>query len=213
MTEITIVFLLLSGKKIEKVVRFFYQANCIEFKVRRLTRKIHYRFNAQGVCRRYTSMRNPLQAAKRRSCGDNCMRGKCSAKRDLHILLTTNSISPPSGNRPLCPYHPQLRRFAACSGFRIEVPLRGTRSRKFLPDSNIFFTCNKPAVIIRAEFTMFSSTFSMIFKQGFFCFQTRLLLSVNKASFECKQGLFANGVCRNVPTGAFFSFSSTSNLR
>ena len=66
---------LLSGKKIEKAVRFFYQANCIEFKVRRLTREIHYRFNAHGVCRRYTSMRNPLQAAERRSCGCNCMRG------------------------------------------------------------------------------------------------------------------------------------------
>ena len=109
-----IILLLLSGKKnLEKVVRFFYQTNCIEFKVRRLTRKIHYRFNAQGVCRRYTSMRNPLQAAKRRSCGDNCMRGKCSAKRDLYILLTANGISPPSGNRSL-PTH-------SCAALRLAV--------------------------------------------------------------------------------------------
>ena len=96
-------FLLLNiavQQKIEKVVRFFYQAICMEFKVRRLARKTHYLFNAHGVCRRYTSMRNPLQAAKRRSCGYNCMRGECSAKRDLHILLTANGISPPSGNRP-----------------------------------------------------------------------------------------------------------------
>ena len=66
----------------------------------------HYWFNAHGVCRRYTSMRNPLQAAKRRSCGYNCMRGQCSAKRDLYILLTANGISSPSGNRPLCPCPP-----------------------------------------------------------------------------------------------------------
>ena len=43
-----------------------------------------------------TSMRNPLQAAERRSCGYNRMRGRCSAKRDLYILLTTNGISSPS---------------------------------------------------------------------------------------------------------------------
>ena len=29
---------------------------------------------------------------------------------------------------PLHHCHPQLRRSVACSGFRIEVPLRGTRS-------------------------------------------------------------------------------------
>ena len=62
------------AKNLENVVWFCYQANCIEIKVRRLTRKIHYRVNAHGVCRRYTSMRNPLQAAERRSCGYSCMR-------------------------------------------------------------------------------------------------------------------------------------------
>ena len=43
-----------------------------------------------------TSMRNPLQAAERRSCGYNCMREQCSAKRDLYILMTANGISSPS---------------------------------------------------------------------------------------------------------------------
>ena len=125
------------AKNLEKIIECSHQANCKKSKSMGLLEIYSYRFNAHGVCRRYTSIRNPLQAALRRSCGCNCMRESCSAKRDLHILLTANSISPPSGNRPLCPYHPQLRRFAACSGFRIEVPLRGTRSRKFLPDSNI----------------------------------------------------------------------------
>ena len=46
-------------QKTEKALRFFYQANRIEIKVRRFTRKIHYRFNAHEVCRRYTSVRNP----------------------------------------------------------------------------------------------------------------------------------------------------------
>ena len=45
------------------------------------------------------------------------------------FILTANGISPPFGGTVTCVLaHPQLRRLAACSGFRIEVPLRGTRS-------------------------------------------------------------------------------------
>ena len=144
------------------------QANCIEFKVRRFTRKIHYRFHAHGVCRRYTSMRNPLQAAKRRSCGYNCMRGECSAKRDLHILLTANGISPPSGNRVLRPYPPTA---APLRGLQW-VSHRGPASRNpqlkvFLPDSSGLQT-RLLLVVNKACFGC---------KEGFFSLQTRLVFN------------------------------------
>ena len=97
----------LSGKKIrESCTIAFIKQIAWNLKFAGLLEIYHYRFNAHGVCRRYTSMRNPLQAALRRSCGYNCMRGQCSAKRDLYILLTANGISPPSGNRSLHPCPP-----------------------------------------------------------------------------------------------------------
>ena len=49
-----------------------------------------------------------------------------------HLVRKTqrkeDKTSPPSGNigAVMHAHHPQLRRFTACSGFRIEVPLRGT---------------------------------------------------------------------------------------
>ena len=88
---------------------------------------------AAKVPRSGTSMRSPLQAAKRRSCGVDNTRATRSAKRDLCTHATTNKsgcISPASRNRQTIVLHsyPQLRRFAACSGLRIEVPLRGTKA-------------------------------------------------------------------------------------
>ena len=131
----------------------------MEFKVRRFSRKIHYRFNVHGVCRRYTSMRNPLQAAKRCSCGCNCMREQRSAKRDLHILMTANGISPPSGNRPLHPCPPTA------------APLRGLQ-----------WVSHRGPVSRNPQLKVFLPNSSGL--------QTRLLLVVKKASFDCKQGFF-----------------------
>ena len=83
------------------------------------------------VPRSETSIRNPLQAVKRRSCGVANTRATRSAKRDLYTHATTDKsgcISPASRNIRTIILHsyPQLRRFAACSGLRIKVPLRGT---------------------------------------------------------------------------------------
>ena len=68
------------------IVRFAYRfIYCIEFKVRRLTRKIHYRFNAHGVCRRYTSMRNPQLKVLPDS--NNIFVHNKASKRKLLLLL------------------------------------------------------------------------------------------------------------------------------
>ena len=87
------------AKNLEKIIECSHQANCKKSKSMGLLEIYSYRFNAHGVCRRYTSIRNPLQAVKRRSCGCGNVVAACSAKRDLYILLTANSISPPFGER------------------------------------------------------------------------------------------------------------------
>ena len=47
----------------------------------------------QRVPQSGTSMRNPLQAVKRRSCGYMQPHAHCSAKRDLHTLFAAKSGS------------------------------------------------------------------------------------------------------------------------
>ena len=113
------------AKNLEKIIECSHQANCKKSKSMGLLEIYSYRFNAHGVCQRYASIRNPLQAALRRSCGYGHILKACSAKRDLHILLTANGISPPSGNRPLHPCPPT----AAPQGGLQWVSHRGPASR------------------------------------------------------------------------------------
>ena len=94
------------AKNLEKIIECSHQANCKKSKSMGLLEIYSYRFNAHGVCRRYASIRNPLQAALRRSCGYGHILKACSAKRDLHILLTANRTNLLSGSSGLYPYYP-----------------------------------------------------------------------------------------------------------
>ena len=49
----------------------------------------------------------------------------------------------------------------------------------------------------------------LVFKQGFFALQTRLLLNANKASFECKEVLFENRAKRKGFPRAFLLGNSS----
>ena len=76
--------------------------------------------NQLRVPRGHVFIRNPLQAPKERSCGITSTPSLGSAKRDdYHPKHHTGCISPPSGNYMWWRYrtYPQLRCFAACSGF------------------------------------------------------------------------------------------------
>ena len=67
------------------------------------------------------SIRNPLQAPKERSCGISTHHHPLVPRSgtDYHPKHHTGCISPPSGNYMgwRCRTYPQLRCFAACSGF------------------------------------------------------------------------------------------------
>ena len=55
--------------------------------------------------------------------------------------------------------YPQLRRSAACSGFRIEVPLRGTRSQKFYRTAITFLLFYSFTFLLLKVFFTFKSLF------------------------------------------------------
>ena len=78
-------------------------------------------FGQRRVPMGHVSIRNPLQAPKERSCGIIVRSPSLgSAKRDrLSSSTSYGSVSPPSGNYMGWKYrtYPQLRCFAACSGF------------------------------------------------------------------------------------------------
>ena len=78
------------------------------------------------VPRSGTSMRNPLQAVKRRSCGWARMQGAVPEGGLMPLALSRMYKSRFAEHYPFKQLHPQLRRKAACSGFRIEVYLRHT---------------------------------------------------------------------------------------
>ena len=69
----------------------------------------------------HVSIRNPLQAPKERSCGISTHHHPLvpQSGTDSHPKHHTGCISPPSGNYMWwrCRTYPQLRCFAACSGF------------------------------------------------------------------------------------------------
>ena len=69
----------------------------------------------------HVSIRNPLQAPKERSCGISTHHHPLvpQSGTDYHPKHHTGCISPPSGNYMWwrCRTYPQLRCFAACSGF------------------------------------------------------------------------------------------------
>ena len=69
------------------------------------------------------------------------MRGQCSAKRDLYILLTANGISPPSGNRVLRPYPPTA---APLRGLQW-VSHRGVPSAHPVRMKSVMYFSSKPA--------------------------------------------------------------------
>ena len=78
--------------------------------------------NQLRVPRGHVSIRNPLQAPKERSCGINNPPHPLMVPRsgtDYHPQYHTGCVSPPSGNYMWWKYrtYPQLRCFAACSGF------------------------------------------------------------------------------------------------
>ena len=79
-------------------------------------------FVQRRVPRGHVSIRNPLQAPKERSCGINNPPHPLLVPRsgtDHHPQHHLGCVSPPSGNYmgwKYCTY-PQLRCFAACSGF------------------------------------------------------------------------------------------------
>ena len=85
------------------------------------------------VPRSGTSMRNPMQAVKRRSLGCKTVLYQTTfPKGGLNYpSRPVGCLSPPLGE--LCIVLmicivPQLRRFTACSGFRMEVPPCGTHN-------------------------------------------------------------------------------------
>ena len=77
--------------------------------------------NQLRVPRGHVSIRNPLQAPKERSCGISTHHHPLVPRSgtDYHPKHHTGCISPPSGNYMgwRCRTYPQLRCFAACSGF------------------------------------------------------------------------------------------------
>ena len=83
-------------------------------------------FNSLRVPRSGTSMRNPLQSTQRRSCGWARMQGRFPEGGLMSLAVSRMCKSRFAELYPLIPLYPQLRRKAACSGFRIEVYLRHT---------------------------------------------------------------------------------------
>ena len=85
------------------------------------------RFTCSRVPRGHVSIRNPLQAPKERSCGTSITSPSLgSAKRDRLSSSTSYGMrqSPLRGTifRWRCSTYPQLRCFAACSGFHYIGP-------------------------------------------------------------------------------------------
>ena len=81
-----------------------------------------HNFVLRRVLKGHVSIRNPLQAPKERSCGINYPSHPNlvpQSATDYYPKHHTGCISPPSGNYMWWRYrtYPQLRCFAACSGF------------------------------------------------------------------------------------------------